>query len=321
MRINIVCYEDTKSWILGKFALKMQEELNKLSGVECVISGSALNGYDVTHHIIYSAPLQVLPGLNTAMVTHIDDATKLKIVKKIIGMSVHCICMSQHTVQSLMKLGCDSGFLSYVHPSHDFDVYPRKINLLITSRLYNDGRKNEDLLVQLADHIDSRFFQFTIMGEGWEAIVKRVRARGVEVTYHDNFNKEKYRNLFSTADYYLYFGFDEGSMGYLDALYAGVVPVVSAQGFHKDIANSDVIFFANLSELIRIFGDLSNRILQRRELVAKLDWANYAKTHLALWENLKSKKHHSAKSTFSTCSGLSLMISLQIKRALRKLKM
>ena len=31
MRVRIVCYEDVDSWILGKFALKMREELAHLS--------------------------------------------------------------------------------------------------------------------------------------------------------------------------------------------------------------------------------------------------------------------------------------------------
>ncbi len=38
-----------------------------------------------------------------------------------------------------------------------------------------------------------------------------------------------------TLDYYVYFGHDEGSMGFVDAIAAGVETIVTPQGYHLDV--------------------------------------------------------------------------------------
>lgn len=45
---------------------------------------------------------------------------------------------------------------------------------------------------------------------------------GFQVDYYSEFIYEEYLKLMPSLDYYLFWGFDEGSMGYLDALRAGV---------------------------------------------------------------------------------------------------
>ena len=52
MNVRIVCYEDVDAWILGKFALRLCENLI-LQGVQADISKAPDNSADINHHIIY----------------------------------------------------------------------------------------------------------------------------------------------------------------------------------------------------------------------------------------------------------------------------
>jgi len=61
-----------------------------------------------------------------------------------------------------------------------------------------------------------------------------MRKNFFEVEYHENFDYEVYKELIPTLDYYLYVGKDEGQMGFIDALAAGIPTIVTPQGFHLD---------------------------------------------------------------------------------------
>lgn len=319
MKINIVCYEDTKSWILGKFALKLQEELLAIPGVECMVSDRILSGYDIVHHIIYIADFEPNSSLNTTMVTHVDEKSKISRLKKLIDKKVIGICMSEDTQKMLISQGCDQRFLKVVHPAHEFDVKRKKINLLITSRLYDDGRKNEKKLLEIFKEIEPTVFKLTIMGAGWDQVVKKIKSYNIEVEYHEDFNKEIYCGLFSSADYFLYLGHDEGSMGYLDALNAGVTPLVTNQGFHKDLKIKDGIYFDSFSDLEKIISSLEKKYLNRIQMVESLSWKTYARRHYELWNELLNihPLNSTAKNQILQLSGLKLRLKMNYKRVHR----
>jgi hypothetical protein len=91
-----------------------------------------------------------------------------------------------------------------------------------------------------------------------------------------------------TFDYYLYMGFDEGSMGFLDALAAGIPTIVTRQGFHLDISGGITHAFSNASELGEIFQKLSRERQHRINSVAHLTWNEYARKHALVWRALIS---------------------------------
>ena len=319
LKVNIVCYEDTKSWILGKFALRLQEELCATPGVECVVSDSVLSGFDIVHHIIYIADFEPNFALNTTMVTHVDETSKISRLKNLLDKKVFGICMSEDTRKMLISQGCDQRFLKVVHPAHEFDVKKRKTNLLITSRLYDDGRKNEGSLIDIFQEIEPSVFKLTIMGQGWDQVVKKIKSYNIEVEYHADFNKEIYSGLFSDADYFLYLGHDEGSMGYLDALNAGVTPLVTNQGFHKDLKIKDGIYFDSFSDLKKILTNLEKQSLDRIQMVENLSWKTYARRHYELWSELLKihSQMSSAKNQPLHFSGLNLRLKMNLKRVFR----
>lgn len=285
-KVNIICYEDTKSWILGKFAEKMDAELHGLnvkSEIRAKPDGPSL----VSHHIPNLGWHEEDYSLiRTVMITHVDTPEKLDLIKRQLVLADMGICMSEDTMDKLLQSGVPSGRLCFIHPPHDGMARPRKIRLGITSRLYADARKRENMLEAAFAHIPADMFEITIMGSGWEKQIAALTSHGVESTYYPEFNKEIYNSLFERLDYYLYLGMDEGSMGFLDAMSAGVPAIVTAQGYHLEAAQDGNIYFNTLDELVKILNGLAERKMYLRSSVARWTWGNYAKAHLMLWNYL-----------------------------------
>jgi hypothetical protein len=289
MKVRIVCYEDVDSWILGKFARRLCEHLRP-QGVEVDISKSPDEGADINHHIIYVDYDGASNGTDTVMVTHIDTDWKVEKLKQQMVNAAMAICMSTDTMRLLAKTGVPRAKLCTIHPAHDGAMQPRKITVGITSKVQPSGCKREKMIAQLADRIPPADFRFQIMGPGWEEIVATIRSRGIEVDYVDHFDGDLYRGLMLHLDYYLYAGWDEGSMGFLDALAAGVRTIVTPQGFHLDATGGITHPFRDIDDLERIFVGITQH---RRRLVNSVSgwtWPEYAKQHLRVWEYLLRTK-------------------------------
>jgi hypothetical protein len=285
MRVRIICYEDVNEWILGKFALRMREDLIKL-GVDVDIAKVADSTADINHHIIYEQFNGVTSNNDTLMITHIDSSNKLNHLKKVIDNVSYGICMSKDTMTMLSSMGVSKDRLCYINPAQDGDFIPRKIQIGYTSRWYADGRKREYLLRELAKHLDNRFFAFKFMGQGWDSVVNLMKENGFQVDYFPNFDLQIYKRLMSEIDYYLYTGLDEGQMGFVDALAAGVKTIVTPQGYHLDVENGITHPFKDSTELLQIFDDIYDEKIKLIKSVEMWTWKNYTLKHLELWNHI-----------------------------------
>ena len=291
MRVRIICYEDLNLWILGKFALKMQEKLAEL-GVDVDIAKYPDETADINHHIIYSY-WDAKPSHNdTVMITHIDNIEKLELVKKQMEVAKLGICMSKEHVDYLAQMGVDKNKLCYVNPAQDGVIQIKKIVVGIASKVHTDGRKNEYYLEKLAKSLNPKYFKFRIMGMGWESQVATLKENNFEVDYFNDFDYKKYVEFIPSLDYYLYMGMDEGQMGVLDALSAGVKTIITTQGYHLDAKNGITFGFKTYDELEKILLNLQSEKMQLVESVSTWNWLDYSKKHLQLWQYLldNSKK-------------------------------
>lgn len=174
-----------------------------------------------------------------------------------------------------------------------------KIRIGITTRLYTpDPCKREWMLQQLAEMIDPLDFSFTIMGAGWDTIVQTLRSKKFEVAYYPEFHLGQYRALVPTFDYYLYLGWDEGSMGFIDALFAGVKTIATRQGFHLDIRGGLTHPIDDLDTLLGVFSRLAQEKNALRSSVCELTWGHYARKHLEIWEYLLSDRQVGVSSAY-----------------------
>ncbi|MFO1043655.1 MAG: hypothetical protein U0941_17875 [Planctomycetaceae bacterium] len=104
--------------------------------------------------------------------------------------------------------------------------------------------------------------------------------------YWKNFEFNRYRELMRSLDYYLYLGNDEGSMGFLDAVSAGIPTIVTPQGFHLDVPNGITHPFHTLDDLVSVFKKIDTDRRERSNLVSSWTWENYARAHLRAWVKL-----------------------------------
>lgn len=277
MRICIVNYEKgMNDGILTKFAVRLNEELKKLK-VDSYISKEPDPKADICHHINY-LPYKYDPkskSKNTLMVTHFNFKEKIEALRKGMETADVGICMSTYTQKMLEKEGIKK--LTTILPAHDGKTRRHQIVAILTN-VYPDGCKREEMFVKLCKTIDYNQFAFRIMGTGWSEILIPLVADGLQVDYFQKFDADIHQKILETADYALYFGEDEGSMGLLDAVQAGVKVIGTPQGFHIDMGLD--YSFSTQEELNDIFKKLNpNR-------VKDWTWQKYAKSHYKLWKNL-----------------------------------
>jgi hypothetical protein len=310
MKINIVSYEDPHAWILGKFALQLHVQLTTL-GIECKMQRAPDAGADVNHHIIYlDYDPQPSRGKNTLMITHINDLAKFRLVSSQLSVADAGICMSRDTMQKLARLGIPKSKLCFVNPAHDDRMLPRKINVGLTTKVQLDGCKREGMLVDLLRNIDPASFRFTIMGEGWDDIVRKARTRGFEFDYYNRFDRTTYERIMPLFDYYLYLGKDEGSMGFLDALTARVKTITTAQGFHLDVPGGITHKFDTQAELVEVFRRIDDERKALSESVSTWNWREYAVKHVEIWQYLVTGK----RSPTNRTDGLSSLQEAEVPR-------
>lgn len=292
LRIRLIYKDD--GWILGKFAEKLREELEKL-GQDASIGKEPDESADVNHYIFYGYLTQYISQKNyvsTTMVTHVDMALKAELIKFQADHGTLGICMSEETMNKLTSWGIKRDKLCYVNPAQDGVIKPRKIVLGITNRCYGnqDLRKRDSLIFEACKELNPELFLIKIMGSGWAEIVCQLRKLGFEVMYYDEFDRETYLDLVPSLDYWIYYGFDEGAMGYLDAMAAGVKTIVTPQGYHLDTKIKPTYLCSTI-------GDFTNTLLsiqrEKEEIIASVSdwtWENYAKKHLEIWQYLTNSR-------------------------------
>jgi hypothetical protein len=305
MKICIVCYEDVDRWIVGKFAMKLDENLKSL-GYDSNISKTPDSTADINHHIISDQYDNSKNSIDTVMVAHIDNITRLDRLKNQ-NNAIACICMSSQTVSYLSKMGLDNSKLCYINPAHDGMIPVRKIIIGISCRVQEDGRKREYFLSKLSKDVDPNYFKFKIMGDSWDDQVSILRINGFEVDYHNEFDYQKYLEFIPSLDYYLYMGMDEGQMGFIDAAAVGIKTIVTAQGYHLDAPGAVTHAFAKYNELRDILLKIQTEKQNLTESVVSWNWKDYTIKHVEIWEHLLG--HNGGNSAYS--DGLNSLLASQ----------
>lgn len=290
--VALVLHPEIRGWIFEKIAERLKENLT-IHGWTASITEKPLINAEINHHMSWSFANIASPRRSSMFVTHLDDYAKVNFVKNLLHEYVNFgICMSNDTVQQCKIFGVDSNKLCFVPPCNDQTIKPRPIAVGLTTNVYKDGRKRENLLVKLANDIDLSEIEFSIFGSGWENVVSKLRSRGVRVIYNSGSKAklDEYADICLNVpklDYYLYLGCDEGSLGTLDALTAGVKCVITSQGFHNDLPKSEIITkFLEYNELKKIFEDIIAKRNAESNIIKNRTWENYARAHSLIWESM-----------------------------------
>jgi len=290
LKVRIILAPQNSGWVIEKMAHRLCQGLLDL-GCKAEVENAADPRADVNQWMSY-AFADGCPGtINTMMVTHPDDPFKVSLIKqRVLANDIQlALCMSSHTARELETFGIPGNRLWYVLPALDECVPPRRITFGITGKIYDDGRKREWMLKRLAKDMDLKRFKFMIFGSGWEPTVEALRVGGAEVTLDPGSEDwigdyDRIRASIPNWDYCLYLGMDEGCLGTLDAVSAGVKTIVTAQGFHNDIPGGITHPFINYNQLVEILTTINREKADREDLLVDWTWANYAADHLAIWQ-------------------------------------
>jgi hypothetical protein len=184
----------------------------------------------------------------------------------------------------------------FTHISPGSDVVSLEcFNIVIASNYYPDGRKNEDWVKRFITENPDLVFTLTLIGKSWGTFVQDLKTSKVKVEWYGpdtNFDLEYalILKVIRQADLFLYTGFDEGSLGALDAYLLGVPLLISDQGFHKNFEKrGDISLFSNYEEFS---ANLRHIILEKNTTLRRNDewaWSKYSDSHIQLWEALFKK--------------------------------
>lgn len=291
LRVRIVLSPDNASWILEKMANRLAAGAaasNILAEVASIPDPSA----DLNHWMSYIFANERHTTPTTMTITHLDDPYKIGMVKRMLKESVNLgICISSDHVAYLKERGISADRLAYVVPGHDFVASPRPIVIGITTRLYKDGRKRERMLVKLAQQVDLSAFRFDIFGAGWDQVISQLERAGVAVQYFPGTTDyiADHQEIIAALphfDYYLYLGREEGSMGTLDALSAGVKTIITPNGFHCDLPGGITHPVWSQKDLNEVFVRIANERRALTASVASFGWDAYAREHCRLWADV-----------------------------------
>ena len=283
MKIHIVNYEQGigMNGILTKYARMLERELLDL-GHKVSVSEKPEKA-DINHHINFIS-YRPSGGKDTVMITHLtgdknhSEKEKIEIARECMETS-YGICMNPGLVDKLVKAGCDPNNLDFVYHAHD--GHPRRpVIISIVSNLYADGRKNEDMFVNLFKSLkNKKSVIFRIMGKDWMPILKPLAKKGLQVQYTDKFLMDLYQQFLNTSDYLLYTG-DEDSLAQseVDAKNAGL-KIIAPPSLDLEID----IPFTSQQDLNRIFSRFD------QNPVKTWTWKNYALKHEKIFKTLCKK--------------------------------
>ena len=290
MRVSVVIRKSWDGWVLRKIGLNLVSGLNQL-GIEADYVTDPDPKSNINHFLHFGFAEAVPNSISTMMITHVDDAIKAKRVKALLNNGVNGgVCMSSFHMEELIKYGIPAEKLSFALPALDETVL-RRIHFTIQCNCYRDGRKNESFFKQLADSVDLGFAEFSFFGSGWEEIAVKLEKAGAEVALHPpsgDFTHD-YRAMIEalkTADYYVNPGWDEGSLGSLDAFINRTRMILSSQGYHLNIPDRNSYFFNNYLEFREIFTSVAAEHATKQVCANNMSWLQYSKNHLTIWEGL-----------------------------------
>lgn len=294
--ISVCLILKDRGWILEKMALRLVENLSEWN-IKAEIASHPSPNVDVNHWMLYYDFEGKLLAKNTIAITHVDRFSKIHILRQRLKKVEMGICMSRMTMEQLVAWGISREKLTFINPAHDGLIKPKRIVIGITSQIRKDGAKRENILIEMAKKIHLNAFHFEIIGPNWERVIPYFEKAGATVNYHKGVfhkdNKEHFNIIHQKIhlfDYYLYMGWDEGSMGILDALAAGIPTIVTPQGFHLDINNGITHSFLDENDLCNILMKLSTDRQQRIDSVADLTWSEYSRKHALVWNGIYNNK-------------------------------
>lgn len=238
MNKNIDLVVSDRGWILEAIAYRWKKELRKEGISLKVIHTYSKVSSNTVIHFIYLNATPINDKINIIYITHLDTVFKiLKILFLARKNNVTFIAMSSQMTSFLARLNKNIKVSYVLEPSIHFESKKDKSNISVGLffRIYNDGRKREDLIAQLFE-MTKNFANLRIIayGQGFSNIDTEYASSQI-IFDETSFDADQYKKYISCVDYVIYYGNDEGAVSALDASALGKPILAVGQGYHLDI--------------------------------------------------------------------------------------
>ncbi len=294
--IEVILSSDNRGWVIEKFAYKLVEFASDV-GYQIKILEKPSGNSKVIHWMHYlNVDLSEFSenSVNTVLVTHVDESWKFTRLKKLIEIGFYPIYLSFEQARFVEHRLGRSNNSFYVRPGTDVSgsfVGTEMVTISIASHVYPDGRKNEKFLWKLAKGRDFSSYHFILIGKRWERTAEILKKSNATVSHYskDQGNYPSYESInaiIQSSDLFLYLGFDEGSLGALDAYLLGTKLLVSNQGFHREFIVDPINLFDDYSMFQKHFNQITDNILKYKSDKNSWGWKSFANSHVKIWDYL-----------------------------------
>ena len=245
-------------WILEAIARQWNDIFSNYTSSEVVI-GQTKNGSNIYIHFFYGDCKIVENAINVVYVTHISSY--LNSLMLLLQYSKDCIfiTMSNETCKQVKKI-CGKKAIVYSHLPESIHFNKIVINKSLSfgyfSKRHNDGRKNEQLLINISKIINnSNNASLLIFGSGWSNLSL---LNGPNVFIDDSeFDKNNYLNNLKKCDFVINTSNDEGAISILDAATLNIPVIATGVGYHSEIIHArGALICQNYQEILSVISNL-----------------------------------------------------------------
>jgi len=257
------------------------------------------NAYNVTK----SAEVDVNADLNIHIPFHTLIGLEEKGEGKHIAVYTHCNAGAEQSVidaceradivtamsftgrNELLNMGVDPKKIWVVYCAADGFQYRKRILGIIGYRQPN-GRKNENLLIDLAWNYDLSPYEFIFTGLGWEDTVEQLKSLGVTAIEQHADTWEKLITNMRFMDALLVTGHREGGpLPLLECMGLGVPVLAPNVGYAADLLDEQYIY-KDSDDLMNKLSDLFSVSMYHHQLARAWSWSDYAKEYNLLINQL-----------------------------------
>jgi hypothetical protein len=284
---------DDQGWIIERLMRDIAAELNRRGVTTRIGPGAEYQGEQVVFNSRFLIALSDPRALvNSLFITHVDDKVKELELRAALPKFNSFVCMSPHDAEYLVALRGDRRAVVGIElPAREMRVRP--IRIVMFSARYEDGRKNEDWILEyFADKTPAQrgAFVFCFLGWGWEGFSARLAALDMnyEVYRYSRYvpgEYELYKEILPGADALIYLGFDGGAMSVYDALNAGIEVIASDTSYHRGLGDG-VHLFADRAGFFRELDTLRERHAARVDTLNARTVGSYTMRLLQHWHEV-----------------------------------
>ena len=285
MRVHLISPND--NWILEKIASKLME----INGLDIQMSNSQEINYeaDLNYFVNWCYWKILYPELDKpegtlVFFTHFDSHSEKYM--DVLDKADHIAVMSLHGKEVLLNKNIAYEKIHVVEGFGTLDDLPyRKIKLGISGRPKADGRKGDDVLIKLSEHLDAEIFEFVFENDSWESVGMKMNDDNGMFSGSPIIRE----NFWNSIDYYLSPSHSEGGpMDMLNAVKCGIPIISELIGFAPELCTSEDIIYKDYEDLL-----LNLQFIQKAKLdkIAKMKrhtWDNFKDWHLKLFEEINA---------------------------------